>query len=125
MPQKPKAHRAPGQPTHQERRRSFDKRRAKVKPWRAWYNDPDYRAMRLRVFKRDGYRCQISGVLCVGVGNMPNAPVADHIKEHNGDPVLFWDQDNIQTLAKSVHDSIKQRQENAARRADNIDVDNT
>ena len=30
--------------------------------------------------------------------------VVDHIRPHRGDPVLFWDEKNWQSLCKSCHD---------------------
>jgi 5-methylcytosine-specific restriction endonuclease McrA len=67
------------------------------------------------VFERDGYICQRTGEICAGVGNDPNAPVANHKRPHRGDPKLFWDIDNLETVTKAVHDSIIQREERAAR----------
>jgi 5-methylcytosine-specific restriction endonuclease McrA len=43
-------------------------------------------------------------------GRMP-ATVADHITPHRGDQRLFWDPNNIQSLAASCHDSFKKSQE--------------
>lgn len=57
----------------------------------------------------------MSGVLCIGKYPAANSPVADHIIQHNGDERLFWDVDNIQTLAKIIHDQVKQKIENGWR----------
>lgn len=46
--------------------------------------------------------------MCKAEGFIKAANVADHIKEHKGDPVLFWDEDNLQSLCKRHHDSDKQ-----------------
>lgn len=43
---------------------------------------------------------------------MTVATVADHIKPHKGDEVLFFDLNNLQSLCKPCHDSDKQREEN-------------
>jgi 5-methylcytosine-specific restriction enzyme A len=32
-----------------------------------------------------------------------SATVADHITPHKGDPVLFWDPDNLQSLCAACH----------------------
>jgi 5-methylcytosine-specific restriction protein A len=32
------------------------------------------------------------------------ATVVDHIKPHQGDPELFWDENNLQALCKPCHD---------------------
>lgn len=58
--------------------------------------------------------CQQTGVALVGRHPKPNSPVVDHITPHRGDPELFWDEANLQAVAKGWHDSEKQRQERAA-----------
>lgn len=45
------------------------------------------------------------------------ATVVDHIIEHKGDPVLFWDPDNRQSLCERCHNSIKQSMERGGRHA--------
>lgn len=84
-------------------------------PWRAWYKSARWQRLKVRVHNRDGYVCQRSGVVCSGKGNDWNAPVANHKVPHRGDPVLFWDESNIETVTKRVHDSIIQKEEAAAR----------
>ena len=37
-------------------------------------------------------------------GVYTKATVVDHIVPHRGDPKLFWDPDNWQTLCKRCHD---------------------
>jgi 5-methylcytosine-specific restriction protein A len=49
--------------------------------------------------------------LCLNLGNSRWATVADHIKRHSGDRMLFFDPDNLQSLCKSCHDSTKQAEE--------------
>lgn len=80
-------------------------------PWRAWYSTAQWKALRLRVFVRDGYTCQRSGVVCAGKHPAPDSPVANHKKPHRGNPALFWDEDNIETVTKEVHDSLIQSEE--------------
>lgn len=46
--------------------------------------------------------------MCKGEGFIRAATVADHVQEHKGDPILFWDPDNLQSLCKRHHDSDKQ-----------------
>lgn len=92
-----------------------DKSRNQLAPWRAWYRTARWLKLRQQVFARDHYRCQRTGVLCVGKYPAPNSPVANHKVRHNGDPALFWDIDNIETITKAEHDSIVQAEE---RRAD-------
>lgn len=46
---------------------------------------------------------------CIEDGNPHGrGDVVDHIEPHRGDPVLFWDVDNWQTLCNSHHNSTKQ-----------------
>ncbi|HHR5499154.1 TPA: HNH endonuclease [Klebsiella pneumoniae] len=40
-----------------------------------------------------------------------SATVVDHIKPHKGDETLFHNPDNLQSLCKRCHDSVKQRME--------------
>lgn len=37
-----------------------------------------------------------------------NAPTVDHKRPHRGDLALFWDESNLQAVAKGWHDKIKQ-----------------
>lgn len=78
-------------------------------PWRAWYKTARWQKLRQRVLKRDGYVCQQTGVMLVGKHPAPNSPVADHIAPHRGNPDLFWNEDNLQTVSKGWHDQEKQR----------------
>lgn len=81
--------------------------------WRAWYKTKRWQQLRRSVLERDGYVCQQTGVLLVGKYPSPNSAVADHITPHRGDPILFWDANNLQAVSKAYHDSEKQRLENA------------
>lgn len=49
--------------------------------------------------------------MCHAQGYRVLATVADHRKPHRGDPVLFFDPDNLQSLCKLHHDSAKQAEE--------------
>ena len=84
--------------------------------WRRWYKTARWQKLKVRVHIRDSYVCQRTGVVCAGRGKDWNAPVANHIRAHRGDPVLFWDENNIETVAKQVHDSEIQAEEAKARR---------
>ncbi len=85
--------------------------RYKTKPERAWYNTARWQKLRQIVLKRDRWTCQRTGELCIGKGNEPNAPVINHKKPHRGDETLFWDIDNLELVAKHVHDSLIQSEE--------------
>lgn len=83
-------------------------------PWKAWYKTARWLRLREAVFIRDLYTCQRTGVMCTGVHPSPSSPVANHIKAHRGDPKLFWDIENIETVTKAVHDSVIQQEEQAS-----------
>lgn len=80
-------------------------------PWHNWYKLARWRELKQFVHVRDNYVCQKTGVLCFGEHPAPNSPVADHIKAHRGNPDLFWDAANVQTVSKAYHDTEKQRLE--------------
>lgn len=82
-------------------------------PWRNWYKLKRWLDLKAQVHVRDAYICQRTGVLCDGAHPAPNSPVADHIREHRGDPALFWDPGNVHTVSKAYHDGEKQKQEQA------------
>lgn len=88
-----------------------DQHRNAIKPWRNWYKLARWERLRQQAFVRDAFICQRSGVLCIGKHPEPNSPVANHKRRHNGDPALFWDIDNIETVSKEVHDTIVQAEE--------------
>jgi 5-methylcytosine-specific restriction endonuclease McrA len=48
---------------------------------------------------------------CLKLGRISNATIADHIKPHKGNESLFYSPDNLQSLCKHCHDSVKQQQE--------------
>ena len=83
-------------------------------PWKNWYKTKRWLDLRDQVFLRDHYKCQRSGVLCAGKHPTENSPVANHKQPHRGNPALFWDINNIETVTKKVHDSIIQTEEQAS-----------
>ena len=50
-------------------------------------------------------------VYCKRAGKVTLATVVDHIEPHKGDPGLFWDTNNHQSLCGPHHDATKQREE--------------
>ncbi len=93
--------------------KAADRQRSKDHSWRKWYATERWRKLRQEVFVRDAYTCQRTGMVCVGKYPAPNSPVANHKRPHRGDPALFWDKDNIETVSKEVHDGLIQREEQA------------
>lgn len=74
-------------------------------PWHHWYKTAAWRRLRWKVLRRDLFLCQMCGVLAAAKGEA----VADHKTPHRGDEALFWDENNLQCLCKTCHDSTKQR----------------
>ena len=61
----------------------------------------------LLILARDGYRCTQTGVMLIGKPPADNSPVVDHITPHRGDEALFWDANNLQSVSKRWHDTVK------------------
>ncbi|MAU22556.1 MAG: HNH endonuclease [Martelella sp.] len=89
--------------------RSHDREREARAPWRKWYRTARWGRLRLKVFERDLFQCQMDG--CGRIEGNLSKLVCDHVRPHRGDQRLFWDDRNLQTLCKPCHDSLKQRQE--------------
>jgi 5-methylcytosine-specific restriction protein A len=86
---------------------------------RSWYHLARWKhpvtGLRIRVLIRDNFTCQRVG--CGKYERNLSLLVADHKTPHRGDPALFWDEDNVETLCKPCHDKAKQAEERAARAA--------
>jgi 5-methylcytosine-specific restriction protein A len=104
---KPRLGAAVGDAKAQDRERG-DRNKA-----RAWYGTKRWADLKRSVFVRDNYTCQRTGELCSGRYPAPNSPVANHKVPHRGDPTLFWDERNIETVTKAVHDKLIQAEEQA------------
>ncbi|TXI87775.1 MAG: HNH endonuclease [Cupriavidus sp.] len=87
--------------------RSAEGRRLIFSPWRKWYSTARWRALRLTIFRRDDFTCQMCGRLDGNTSRL----IADHREPHRGDAALFWSPSNLQTLCKPCHDGPKQRME--------------
>jgi 5-methylcytosine-specific restriction protein A len=62
-------------------------------------------------------------VMCQASGRLTAASVVDHIKPHQGDQALFWDEANWQALCKRCHDSDKQMLERTGAKRASFDAD--
>ena len=82
---------------------------------RSWYHLSRWKhptkGLRIRTFIRDGFRCQWPG--CGRVEPAPRLR-ADHKLPHRGDPVRFWDPNNVWNLCQPHHDGAKQAEERQA-----------
>jgi 5-methylcytosine-specific restriction protein A len=74
---------------------------------RGWYGLKRWKHLRWSVLVRDGFTCRKCGRLEHDTSKL----VADHRRPHRGDPVLFWDERNLQTLCSPCHSGEKQREE--------------
>lgn len=79
-------------------------------PHRAWYRTARWQRLREAILIRDLYQCQMSGVLLRGGRSDRKATalrpaVVDHLIPHRGDPVLFWDPDNLWAVSADTHDT--------------------
>jgi 5-methylcytosine-specific restriction protein A len=70
------------------------------------YNQKAWHRMRA-VQLRDSPLC----AYCLSMGRTTPATVADHIKPHRGNELLFWDASNLQSLCKPCHDGAKAKAE--------------
>lgn len=94
-------------------RAGYDRQREQASDWRAWYRTKRWADLRIAILVRDGWRCRMTGEPLIGKGNAPNAPVIHHDEPHNGDAVLFWDEDNLIAVSKAWHDSEGQKADRA------------
>ncbi len=97
--------------TREEREAERLRQRDKEKPWRKWYYTARWKKLRQEVLVRDCYTCQKTGQICTGKYPDGTSPVVDHKRPHRGDPELFWNIDNLETVSKAYHDSEKQKAE--------------
>jgi 5-methylcytosine-specific restriction enzyme A len=93
-----------------------DKRSAESLGYRHLYDTEQWKRLRIQCFIRDNYTCKRTGEVLAGKHPAPNSPVANHIKPHRGDLALFFNLDNLECIAKAVHDSLVQREEKLGKR---------
>lgn len=79
---------------------------ASPRPWRHLYKTAAWQRLR-RVQLAQDPLC----LYCSEMGRVTAATVCDHIEPHKGDEELFFDHNNLQSLCKPCHDSVKQREE--------------
>lgn len=90
------------------------RRRRDNAPWRSWYGTARWQRLRQEVLIRDAYTCQRTGQVLGGKYPAPDSPTVNHKKPHRGNPILFWDPDNLETVSKAEHDAAIQREEQAS-----------
>ena len=87
-----------------------DQRSTEARQWRRLYKTKAWQALRTQCFVRDLYICVHCGRPVSTNKHDPHHAVADHIKDHKGDPQLFFDLVNLRTTGKSCHDRHSQRE---------------
>lgn len=93
--------------------KAADKSRNDAAPWRQWYKTARWQRLRMQCFVRDNFTCQRTGKVLAGKYPAPDSPVANHKHPHKGNPALFWDINNLETVSKAVHDQLIQAEERA------------
>jgi 5-methylcytosine-specific restriction protein A len=71
------------------------------------YNTKRWQLLRLAILTRDLNTC----ALCGCIEGRKGMAIVNHKTPHKGDPVLFWDENNLETMCKPCHDGPTQRTE--------------
>lgn len=85
----------------------YDQTRRQKHSWRKWYSRARWKRLRWSCLSRDLFTCQMCGETKDDTSQLE----ADHMVRHNGDPVKFWNLDNLQCLCNVCHGREKQREE--------------
>lgn len=90
-------------------------RRPEAEQYRKLYKDQRWcgpSGIRRQAIKRDRYTCQRCGCMVIeGNRHHPRAAVVNHKKPHKGDERLFFCLENTETVCKTDHDALIQREE--------------
>lgn len=99
---------------------------------------PDYRSIEAEAYRRlykdnrwrgkHGVRARRLAAepicrMCHKTGRITVATVVDHIEGHKGDPALFFDYGNTQSLCAPHHNSTKQSEEKMGRERPAVGLD--
>ena len=79
--------------------------------YRKLYKGKQWRHLRERVLLRDLFKCQRCKCSLKRGRTEPQSAVVHHIKAHKGDPALFYDIDNLQSVCWSCHSGVIQSEE--------------
>ena len=72
-------------------------------PHDPFYNSAPWKALRLKVLRRDRYICADCDVVCLGAKKNLPAPIVDHIESRRKRPDLAMDINNLVTLCIPCH----------------------
>jgi len=75
-------------------------------PWHNLYNTKRWYRLRYHQLQKQPL-CEFH----LKRNQVVSASIVDHVTPHKGDDTLFHDPDNLQSLCKRCHDSVKQRME--------------
>jgi 5-methylcytosine-specific restriction endonuclease McrA len=95
-----------------------DRRSPEALAWRKMYNTRTWKALRQAQLAHKP-TCH----MCLEIGRVTAGRVVDHVRPHKGDPALFFDALNLQTLCVVHHNSSKQREEKSERKTTAIGLD--
>ncbi|ELO5586667.1 HNH endonuclease [Escherichia coli] len=79
---------------------------ASSSPWHRLYNTKRWYRLRYHQLQKQPL-CEFH----LKRNQVVSASIVDHVTPHKGDETLFHDPDNLQSLCKRCHDSVKQRME--------------
>ena len=90
----------------------MDKQRTdEANEYRKMYASKHWKSLREAVLLRDGFQCQRCGCYLRRGRSHPQAAVVHHIRPHKGNPTLFYDINNLQSICKKEHDSEAQSED--------------
>lgn len=79
---------------------------ASCSPWHNLYNTKRWYRIRFYQLQKQPL-CEFH----LKRNQVVSASIVDHVTPHKGDETLFYDPENLQSLCKRCHDSVKQRLE--------------
>jgi 5-methylcytosine-specific restriction enzyme A len=107
MPTRPPIFRPPGVQSPEERQREYERLR-RHDPTRRLYGTARWKRRRADQLAREPL-CR----RCLAQGRRTRATVANHIRPHRGDEILFW-QGELESVCASCHSGVIQAEEIAA-----------
>lgn len=106
----------PAQSDRRARSREHDAKRRAEKPWRAWYNTPEWKAVRRAQLERQPL-CE----RCLRQSKRVKASVVNHVGRHGGNWQRFIN-GPFESTCKPCHDSAIQREEKRGLSCVGVDV---
>jgi len=79
--------------------------------YRKLYATKQWKILREQALLRDAFKCQRCGCFLKRGRSHSQSAVVHHIKPHKGDPDLFFDLDNLQSVCWADHSGVIQSEE--------------